>query len=218
MRKRLSDGRLAILLIFIMLILDQWLKIWVKTHLALGDSIQITNWFYINFVENNGMAYGMSLGNKLFLSLFRVIAIACIGWYLWKLLKRSHRTSYVLCVALILAGAAGNLFDSMFYGLIFSPSTYFDVANFVPFGEGYAPFLHGKVVDMFYFPLIVSTWPDWIPWMAGRQFVFFSPVFNIADSCITVGVILLFIFFRKELEQIGNVIKAPKEDSLQKKS
>ena len=185
------------------ILIDQAIKIWVKTHMALHESIHVTNWFYIAFIENNGMAYGMQLGSKLLLSLFRVGAIGLLSYYLWLQVKRNARTSYVLCLSLILAGAIGNLIDCMFYGLVFDASTSYNVAGFLPFGEGYAPFLMGKVVDMFYFPLIVTTYPDWFPFYAGEEFIFFSPVFNFADSSITVGVALLILFFRKEISEIS---------------
>jgi len=190
-------------LVAAIILIDQAIKIWVKTHMALHESIHVTNWFYIAFIENNGMAYGMQLGSKLLLSLFRVGAIGLLSYYLWLQVKRNARTSYVLCLSLILAGAIGNLIDCMFYGLVFDASTSYTVAGFLPFGEGYAPFLMGKVVDMFYFPLIVTTYPDWFPFYAGEEFIFFSPVFNFADSSITVGVALLILFFRKEISEIS---------------
>jgi len=201
--KILTKGRLAAILVAAIILIDQAIKIWVKTHMALHESIHVTNWFYIAFIENNGMAYGMQLGSKLLLSLFRVGAIGLLSYYLWLQVKRNARTSYVLCLSLILAGAIGNLIDCMFYGLVFDASTSYTVAGFLPFGEGYAPFLMGKVVDMFYFPLIVTTYPDWFPFYAGEEFIFFSPVFNFADSSITVGVALLILFFRKEISEIS---------------
>lgn len=201
--KILTKGRLAAILVAAIILIDQAIKIWVKTHMALHESIHVTNWFYIAFIENNGMAYGMQLGSKLLLSLFRVGAIGLLSYYLWLQVKRNARTSYVLCLSLILAGAIGNLIDCMFYGLVFDASTSYNVAGFLPFGEGYAPFLMGKVVDMFYFPLIVTTYPDWFPFYAGEEFIFFSPVFNFADSSITVGVALLILFFRKEISEIS---------------
>ena len=201
--KILTKGRLAAILVAAIILTDQAIKIWVKTHMALHESIHVTNWFYIAFIENNGMAYGMQLGSKLLLSLFRVGAIGLLSYYLWLPVKRNARTRYVLCLSLILAGAIGNLIDCMFYGLVFDASTSYTVAGFLPFGEGYAPFLMGKVVDMFYFPLIVTTYPDWFPFYAGEEFIFFSPVFNFADSSITVGVALLILFFRKEISEIS---------------
>ena len=190
-------------LVIILLVIDQIIKIEVKTGMCLHESIRITDWFYISFIENNGMAYGMTLVNKLVLSIFRIIAISLLGWYLCRQIKRRARMFWLICLTLVFAGAVGNLIDCMFYGLIFNASSPYYVSYFVPFGHGYAPFLMGKVVDMFYFPLIVTTWPEWMPFVGGDEFIFFSPVFNFADSCISVGVILLLLFCRKELSQIS---------------
>ena len=201
-----GDGKLALVIIVLLLVIDQAIKIWVKTHMCIGESIHITNWFQILFIENNGMAYGMTFFNKLVLSLFRIVAIGAIGCYLWRLVHSEHSRGYVVCMAMVLAGASGNMFDSMFYGLMFENSSFYSVANFVPFGTGYADFLYGKVVDMFYFPLIVTHYPDWFPFKGGEEFIFFSPIFNFADSCICVSVALIFIFFRQELEKIGEVM------------
>lgn len=172
----------------------------------LGESIRVTNWFYITFIENNGMAYGMSFIYKPLLTLFRIVAITIISYYIYKVVKREHRIRYVICLSLICAGAAGNIFDCLFYGQIFTVSTPFNISEFVSFGQGYAPILQGKVVDMFYFPIIVTTWPDWVPVWGGREYIFFSPVFNFADACISVGVILLLIFHRKDFEHFGQVL------------
>lgn len=200
-RKRI--GWMAVIVVAAILVIDQIIKIEVKTNMTLGEAIRVTDWFYIEFIENNGMAYGMTFINKLILSLFRTVAICVIGWYLWRVVKFGRfSTGYVVCMAMILAGAAGNLIDCLFYGLIFDASTPFSVSSFVPFGTGYSSFLHGKVVDMFYFPIIRTTLPDWLPVCGGNDFVFFSPIFNFADSCISVGVILLLLFFRKDLEHM----------------
>lgn len=200
-RTQIVNALIAFGLVVAILIIDQFIKIEVKTTMTLGEANRITDWFYIEFIENNGMAYGMKFINKLVLSLFRLAAICVIGWYLVKLIKdKSVSRGYIICIAMVLAGAAGNLIDCMFYGLIFDSSTPFSVAQFVPFGEGYSSFLHGKVVDMFYFPIVQTTWPDCIPYLGGTEFVFFSPVFNFADSCISVGVVLLLLFYRKQLE------------------
>lgn len=209
----IGDGMLAIALIFILLIIDQTIKVLVKTNMELGQSIHITDWFQILFIENNGMAYGMTFFNKLVLSLFRIVAIGAIGFYLWRVVHTKHKRGYVVALAMVLAGAAGNIFDSMFYGLVFDQSTYFSVSQVVPFGTGYAPFLYGRVVDMFYFPLIVTHYPDWFPFHAGDEFIFFSPVFNFADACISVSVVAIFLFYRQELENMGSVIKG-KEPSV----
>ena len=201
--KFLTDGKLAIILVLVMLVIDQLIKIWVKTNMTLHESIRVANWFYISFIENIGMAYGMQIGSKLVLSLFRVAAISVLGYFIWLQVRKHARTGYVVCLSMVLAGAIGNLLDCMFYGLVFTESTPYYISSLVPFGDGYAPFLMGKVVDMFYFPLIVTTWPQWVPMVGGDEFVFFSPVFNFADSCISVGVVLLFLFYRKEISQIS---------------
>lgn len=196
-------GLIAIFAVIILLVIDQIIKIEVKTSMCLHESIRITDWFYISFIENNGMAYGMTIINKLVLSLFRIVAISVLGVYIYRQIKKNVRTFYLACLVLVLAGAIGNLIDCMFYGLIFNASSPYYVSYMVPFGHGYAPFLMGKVVDMFYFPLIVTTWPEWVPFWGGDEFIFFSPVFNFADACISVGVILLLLFCRTELSQIS---------------
>ena len=201
--KYTKRGLAVLLFVIILLVIDQIIKISVKTGMCLHESIRVTDWFYISFIENSGMAYGMTFVNKLVLSLFRIVAISVVGWYLCRQIKRGARMVYVICLALVFAGALGNLIDCMFYGLIFNASSPYYVSYFVPFGHGYAPFLMGKVVDMFYFPLIVTTWPEWMPLCGGEQFIFFSPVFNFADSYISVGVVLLLLFCRKELSQIS---------------
>lgn len=168
----------------------------------LHECIAITDWFKICFIENKGMAFGMEIGSKLVLSVFRIFAVCVIGYYIYLQVKQKVRTGYIICLSMVLAGALGNIIDCMFYGLIFNASSPFYVSYFVPFGDGYAPFLMGKVVDMFYFPLIVTTWPDWIPFVGGDDFVFFSPIFNFADASISVAVVLLLIFYRRELSTI----------------
>lgn len=202
--KTVGMGWIAVIIIAAILIVDQIIKIEVKTNMSLGEALRITDWFYIEFIENNGMAYGMTFINKLVLSLFRMFAICGIGWYIWRVVKSGlFSKGYIVCLSMVLAGAAGNLIDCLFYGLIFNASTPFNVAHFVPFGEGYSTFLHGRVVDMFYFPIIHTQWPDWVPVWGGDDFVFFSPVFNFADSCISVGFVLLLLFFRKDLERMS---------------
>lgn len=201
--RAISNGWLAALLVAAILVVDQLIKIWVKTHMTLHESIRVTDWFYLSFIENNGMAYGMQLGSKLVLSLFRVVAIGLLAYYLVQQVRKRARTGYQICLAMVLAGALGNLIDCMFYGLIFNASSPHYVSYFVEFGTGYAPFLMGKVVDMFYFPLIVTTWPEWVPFVGGGEFIFFSPVFNFADACISVGVVLLLLFYREEISKIS---------------
>ncbi len=192
----------SILLILLILIADQVLKFWIKTNMTLGEEIRVAgNWFIIHFTENNGMAFGMEFwgkGGKLFLSIFRIVAIGAIGYYVYHLIKQKASTGLVLGVSLILAGAIGNLIDSAFYGLIFNDS-WTRPAVLFPAEGGYAGFLHGRVVDMFYFPIINTTWPSWVPLVGGEQFIFFRPVFNIADSSITTGVLYLLIFQHNKL-------------------
>ena len=196
-------GALAALIVVGVLLVDQLIKIWVKTNMTLHEQIEILSWFKIVFIENNGMAYGMEIGSKLVLSLFRVVAISVLGYYIIGQVKHQARWGYLVCLSMIFAGAVGNLIDSMFYGLVFNASSEFYTSYFVPFGTGYASFLMGKVVDMFYFPLIVTTWPDWVPVVGGNPYVFFSPVFNFADASISVGVVLLLLFYRKEISEIS---------------
>jgi len=192
----------SILLIILILFIDQFVKIWIKTHMIIGDEYHVFgNWFIIHFTENNGMAFGMEFWGrtgKLFLSLFRIVAISAIGYFLFKLIKENAKTGFVIGISMIMAGAIGNLLDSAFYGLVFSDSLT-EVARFLPSGGGYASFLHGRVVDMLYFPIINTSYPDWLPFVGGKPFIFFSPVFNIADSAITTGVFYLLIFERKHL-------------------
>lgn len=203
LKRILSDGWVAVIIVVSAIAIDQLIKIWVKTNMTLHESIRVFDWFYISFIENNGMAYGMQIGSKLVLSLFRVVAIGLLCYYVWLQVRNKARTGYIVCLSMVLAGAVGNLIDCMFYGLIFNASSPHYVSYFVDFGTGYAPFLMGKVVDMFYFPLIVTTWPEWVPFWGGQEFVFFSPVFNFADANISVGVVLLLLFYRKEISQIS---------------
>ena len=210
-------GWLVTAMVIILLVIDQIIKIYVKTHFCLGESVRVTDWFFIEFVENNGMAWGMSFIGKLWLSLFRTAAIIALLWYLHKIIKAgTYRTIYIFMVALVMTGAIGNMIDSMFYGLIFNGASQFYTSYFVPFGSGYANFLMGKVVDMFRFPFFTYTWPDWVPFLGGSHGTFFDPVFNFADACVTVGILSLLLFCRKELEHLGNGETGNKEDDKQK--
>lgn len=182
---------IAIATIVGILIVDQATKLLVRTSMHLHETIDVLPWFKICYIENNGMALGMEIGSKLFLTIFRIVAIALIGYYLYGQVKAKTRTGYIVCLAMVVAGAAGNVIDCMFYGLIFD----------------YAPFMMGRVVDMLYFPLIVGAWPSWVPILGGQEFIFFSPIFNIADACITVSVFLLIIFYRKEVGSIQLKVK-----------
>ena len=194
---------LVLLFIVVLLVIDQVIKIAVKTNMHLYESIWITDWFQIHFIENNGMAFGLSFINKYVLTIFRIVAVTLIAIYLHRQIQQGARTIYIFLLSLLLAGAAGNIIDCMFYGEIFTASSPFYVSYLVPFGQGYSGFLTGKVVDMFYFPLIVTTWPDWMPFWGGDEFIFFSPVFNFADACVSVSVVALFLFCRPELATLS---------------
>lgn len=199
MREKIPKGLIAVFVIFFVIAIDQTSKIWVKTNMALYDSIEIAKWFKIYFVENNGMAFGIEAIGKIFLSVFRIIAVAFIGIYLTKIIRSNYKTGFIVCISMVLAGAFGNIIDSVFYGEIFSASFPGHVAEFVPIGEGYSSWLHGKVVDMLYFPLIETTLPNWVPIWGGTEILFFRFIFNLADASISVGVALLLLFYRKTL-------------------
>lgn len=189
------------LIILSVLIIDQLIKVWIKTHMYWHESIRVTDWFYIYFTENNGMAFGMEIFGKLFLTVFRIVAVGFIGWFLYKCVKQGMKTGFIVCISLILTGALGNIIDSVCYGVLFSESTHSQLATFLPEGGGYAPLLYGKVVDMFYFPIIETNWPEWMPFIGGNHFIFFSPIFNFADAAISCGIIAMLLFYGKYLNE-----------------
>ena len=187
------------IIVFLAIIIDQIIKFAVKLSMFKHESIRIFDWFYIYFTENKGMAFGMELFDKLFLTGFRVVAVTFITYYLFKIINNMKFPSgYILCVALVLAGALGNLIDSLFYGEIFTDSNG-RVAELVSWGNGYGDFLYGQVVDMFYFPLFSFDWPQWMPLVGGEHFIFFSPIFNFADACVSCGMIAIILFYGKYL-------------------
>ena len=189
-----------LLIVFLVLLVDQAVKFYIKTHFFLGEEYHVAgDWFIIHFTENNGMAFGMEFaGNygKLFLSSFRILAVFVIAWYLYDLVRKQAPAGLVISISLILAGALGNIIDSTFYGRLFSDSNY-EIAKFMSPEGGYASLLHGRVVDMFYFPIIEGHFPAWFPVWGTEEFIFFRPVFNFSDSSITVGVVMILLFQRK---------------------
>ena len=195
-------------------LLEQIKKIWIKTHMYWHESIRVTDWFYIYFTENNGMAFGMEIFGKLFLTTFRIVAVGLIGYYLYKIIKKCFKTGYIVCVALILTGALGNIIDSVFYGVFFNESTHSQIASFMPEGGGYSTWFYGKVVDMFYFPIIDTNWPTWMPFVGGEHFIFFSPIFNFADAAISCGIIALLLFYSKYLNESYHSLDKNKKESL----
>ena len=179
------------------ILIDQVIKLYIATHFALGESHEIFSWFWLCFIENNGMAFGIEWFSKLALTLFRLIAVGLLGWYAHVLIRRPEtKMGYLATIAFVIAGALGNIIDCVFYGKLF----------------GYAGWFYGRVVDMFYFPLITTTWPEWVPMVGGQPYVFFSPIFNFADSAISVGVVLLLLFYRKEISEISFRKEKPQSD------
>ena len=188
----------AVIVILLILFCDQLIKYLVKTNMTLHESIPMAgNWAILYFTENKGMAFGVDFMGTFFLSMLRIVAVGALIYYLNKAIKNNVPTGFIVCLSMVLAGAAGNIFDNMFYGLIFSESSPYSVASLVPFGDGYGNLFGGRVVDMFYFPLIETTWPDWVPLWGGDRFVFFSPIFNFADSAITCGGFATVILYHK---------------------
>lgn len=195
--KKISNGWLAAIVIFLVVVADQALKVWVKTHFYYGESFDILSWFKLQFIENNGMAFGMELGSKMFLTWFRIIAVALFIYYLCKLKNRTDvPRGYVVCIAMITAGALGNVIDCVCYGLIFDAPMY-GIAQLLPPGGGYETIFNGRVVDMLYFPLCEWNWPAWMPVVGGDHCVFFQPIFNIADASLSVSVAILILFYSR---------------------
>ena len=203
---KLSNGKLAALIIALVIVIDQAVKIWVKTHFYYGEEVEVTSWFKLLFIENNGMAFGMELVSKLLLTLFRLIVSGAFIYYLWRLrLRTDIPKGYFIFVALFTAGALGNVIDCVAYGLIFNSPMPPQVAQLFPPEGGYSTLFNGKVVDMLYFPLCEWNWPQWMPWIGGTHFVFFQPIFNIADAVLSVSVIVLLLFYARYLATItGN--------------
>lgn len=196
--------------------LDQFTKIWVKTHFFYGEEYVITDWFRLYFIENNGMAFGMEFGSKMLLTWFRIIAVILFIYYLYKIRNsKLLQKGYVVWVSLITAGALGNVLDCIFYGVIFDNPMPPFTATLFPEGGGYGTLFLGRVVDMLYFPLVEWNWPDWLPWIGGDHFIFFQPIFNVADAALSVGVILLILFYSKNFYQ--QEVDESKSDSESKK-
>ncbi|MCH5221820.1 MAG: lipoprotein signal peptidase [Muribaculaceae bacterium] len=200
MTKNKKLALVAVAVISAVIIADQAMKLWVKTHFYLGEDLEIFSWFHLRFIQNNGMAFGIELGSKLFLTLFRIVLVGFLVWYIFKLVKSAKvPAGYMASIALVTAGAFGNIVDCVFYGEIFTNPLPYALAEFVPWGEGYGGIFHGYVVDMLYFPLFSFEWPDFIPLVGGKTFSFFDPVFNIADAAITTGMAIIILFYNKYL-------------------
>ncbi len=207
MTKASKQSAVALVLTLLLLVVDQVIKILVKTNMEMHQQIVVTEWFRLLFTENNGMAFGMELTPKIFLTTFRMIAIVFGIYYIARLIREKISWGFLICLVGVLAGAIGNIIDCMFYGLIFDAPAY-GVAHVVPWGEGYATFGHGRVVDMFYFPLVEWNWPTWMPWVGGEHFIFFSPIFNFADACISCGVIAILLFYRNTFAKLLSTEKS----------
>ena len=213
---KITKGWLATIIIVCVILLDQFTKIWVKTHFFYGEDYVITDWFRLYFIENNGMAFGMEFGSKMLLTWFRIIAVILFIYYLYKIRNSNLlQNGYVVCVSLITAGALGNVLDCIFYGVIFDNPMPPFTATLFPEGGGYGTLFLGRVVDMLYFPLVEWNWPDWLPWIGGDHFIFFQPIFNVADAALSVGVILLILFYSKNFYQ--QEVDESKNDSESKK-
>lgn len=201
MQRKKSQALMVVLLVPLILVVDQAIKIAVKTSMYMHENRRVTDWFYILFTENRGMAFGIELFDKLFLTSFRIVAVVALTWYIVRRIRQGVQWGFLVCLTLILAGAAGNIFDCLFYGMVFNDPVPPQVAHFVPWGTGYAPVMMGRVVDMFYFPLVEWDWPSWLPFWGGEHFIFFSPIFNFADACISCGCIAMILFYYKLIRE-----------------
>lgn len=214
---KITKGWLAAIIIVSVIILDQLLKIWVKTNFFYGEEYVITDWFRLYFIENNGMAFGMEFGSKLLLTWFRIIAVILLIYYLYRIKDNpKQQIGYIACISLMTAGALGNVIDCIFYGVIFDNPMPPFTAELFPEGGGYGTLFHGRVVDMLYFPLVEWNWPDWMPWIGGEHFIFFHPIFNFADAALSVGVITLILFYSKNLyfkEETSDTENSDKDSS-----
>lgn len=211
---KITKGWLAAIIIVCVILIDQILKIWVKTGFFYGEELVIADWFRLYFIENNGMAFGMEFGSKLLLTWFRIIAVILFIYYLYRIRNNDKiQTGYVVCASLITAGALGNVIDCIFYGVIFDNPMPPFTATLFPEGGGYGTLFHGRVVDMFYFPLVEWNWPDWLPWIGGEHFIFFQPIFNFADAALSVGMVALILFYSKNFypTEIDDTLRFPKD-------
>ena len=200
MTKSKRKAIIAAVIVAAVIVIDQIIKFCVKTGMYMHESLYVTDWFQIVFTENNGMAFGMELVPKIFLTIFRIVATGFIGWYLVRTVRRGAPWGFIICLALIVSGAAGNIIDCLFYGMIFNDPLPPVAATLVPWGEGYGTLFNGRVVDMFYFPLFEWDWPLWMPMVGGEHNIFFSPIFNFADSAISCGIVALLIFYHDRLQ------------------
>ena len=202
-KEKKGRGILAAAIIILLVILDQAIKVKVNTSFYLGESLPVTSWFQLVFIENNGMAFGWEIGSKLLLTLGRIVVVAFLIYYICRIRRAPRaRTGYLVCLSLIVAGAAGNIIDCVFYGLIFNNPLPPETATLFPASGGYAPLFFGRVVDMFYFPLASWYWPEWMPWVGGEHFIFFRPIFNLADAAISVGIIMLLFFYSRQISEV----------------
>ena len=199
MQTKKAQALTTVWMTLLILAVDQWIKIAVKTGMYLHQSIRVTDWFYILFTENRGMAFGMEIMDKYLLTSFRIAAVAFLAWYVGRQIRRGMPWGHLICRVLVMAGAAGNIIDCLFYGMVFNNPPAPLRAEFVPWGEGYETLMQGRVVDMFYFPLVEWDWPSWLPLLGGNHFIFFSPIFNFADACISCGIVALVLFYHKRI-------------------